>query len=508
MHLCPIGLVIAVASTALAAPNDYFRIHVVDEQTGRGVPLVKLRTVNDVAWYTDSNGLIAFNEPGLMNGQDVHFLVSGHGYEYPADGFGYRGVRLQPTPGGRAEVKLKRLNIAERLYRITGGGIYRDTVLLGEKSPTDEPVLNARVLGSDSVSNAIYHGKLYWIWGDTNWPAYPLGNFQTPCAVSNLPGKGGLDPSRGVNLRYFTAESGFAKASSPTEGQGPTWIDALTVLKDGEGHERFLAAYGKIKPPMECYRRGLLEWSDEKELFVPIGDFDMKAPVWPRGHTFLHKDGGTEYVYFATPYPHIRVPAAVEAFTDIGRYEAFTCLEPGTKPEDERVERDADGKVVYAWKRGTSPVGPKEQAELIKTGRLREEEAWLKLRDADSGKPVMAASGSVAWNTYRKRWIMITCQIFGTSVLGEQWYAEADAPEGPWINAVKVVTHDKYSFYNTRHHPCFDQDGGRLIYFEGTYTATFSGNEHPTPRYDYNQIMYRLDLADPRLAGAQSRPAP
>jgi hypothetical protein len=45
----------------------------------------------------------------------------------------------------------------------------------------------------------------------------------------------------------------------------------------------------------------------------------------------------------------------------------------------------------------------------------------------------------------------------------------------------------------------FDKEGGRAIYFEGTYASTFSGNTHPTPRYDYNQIMYKLDLADPRL---------
>jgi hypothetical protein len=38
-----------------------------------------------------------------------------------------------------------------------------------------------------------------------------------------------------------------------------------------------------------------------------------------------------------------------------------------------------------------------------------------------------------------------------------------------------------------------------LIYFDGTYSHTFSGNSDPTPRYDYNPIMYRLDLADPRL---------
>ncbi len=46
----------------------------------------------------------------------------------------------------------------------------------------------------------------------------------------------------------------------------------------------------------------------------------------------------------------------------------------------------------------------------------------------------------------------------------------------------------------------FDQDDGRIIYFEGTYATTFSGNPDPTPRYDYNQMMYQLDLSDPRLS--------
>ena len=95
---------------------------------------------------------------------------------------------------------------------------------------------------------------------------------------------------------------------------------------------------------------------------------------------------------------------------------------------------------------------------------------------------------------------MILCEQFGTSMLGEIWYAEAEAPEGPWRRAVKVVTHQDYSFYNPVHHAFFDQEGGRLIHFEGTYTQTFSGARIPTPRYDYNQVLYRLDLADPRLA--------
>src|SRR5262249_5999692 len=68
-----------------------------------------------------------------------------------------------------------------------------------------------------------------------------------------------------------------------------------------------------------------------------------------------------------------------------------------------------------------------------------------------------------------------------------------------WVYARKVVTHEKYSFYNPKHHSEFDKEGGRVIFFEGTYTASFSGNTDPTPRYDYNQVMYKLDLSDPRL---------
>ena len=94
---------------------------------------------------------------------------------------------------------------------------------------------------------------------------------------------------------------------------------------------------------------------------------------------------------------------------------------------------------------------------------------------------------------------MIFTEIGGRSYLGEVWYAAAPELTGPWKQATRIVTHDRYSFYNPKQHPMFDEDGGRVIYFEGTYTHTFSGNPERTPRYDYNQIMYRLDLSDPRL---------
>jgi hypothetical protein len=132
---------------------------------------------------------------------------------------------------------------------------------------------------------------------------------------------------------------------------------------------------------------------------------------------------------------------------------------------------------------------------------LKEEKKETHFYDVVSGKKIPPHAGSVYFNTYRNKWIMIMHQKFGdSSMLGEVWYSEADTPVGPWAYARKIVTHKKYSFYNPQQHPYFDQDGGRIIYFEGTYTTTFSGPaETATPRYDYNQIMYRLNLDDPRL---------
>jgi hypothetical protein len=140
------------------------------------------------------------------------------------------------------------------------------------------------------------------------------------------------------------------------------------------------------------------------------------------------------------------------------------------------------------------------EAKAISEKRLPPNKALIQLKEALTGKPVIIHRSSVNWNAYRKSWIMIGNQNKGdVSELGEVWFAEAPTPSGPWTKAVKIATHPQYTFYNPRQHAFFDEDGGKVIYFEGTYANTFSGNPVPTPRYDYNQIMYRLDLSDPRL---------
>jgi hypothetical protein len=491
-----------LASAVLAAGpalKEHFTITVVDEQTGRGVPLVELRTVHGVRLVTDSAGVAVFREPGLL-GRTVFFHVRGHGYEFARDGFGFRGKALRVTPGGSARLTIKRVNLAERLYRVTGAGIYRDSVLAGRKAPIKEPLLNGLVVGCDSVVNAVYRGKLYWFWGDTNRPGYPLGNFQVTGATSLLPGKGGLDPEGGVDLTYFVDENKFARPMAPMPGKGPTWLVAAVALPDRRGRERLYASYVKVRPPMAVYARGLAVFDDDKGRFEKLADVDPKAPAFPRGHSFRHADGGVEYVYFGQPYPLTRVRATGKDFCDPVRYETYTCLKEGSTPDAPKLDRGKDGRLRYAWRKGAPAVGPAEQAKLIAAGKMTAGEGLIQLRDRDTGKLVRAHSGSVCWNGYRKRWVLIAVQEFGTSLLGEVWYAEGDTPVGPWTYGIKVVTHDAYSFYNPKQHPPFDKHGGRVIFFEGTYSHSFSGNPDATPRYDYNQVMYRLDLADPRLA--------
>ena len=505
LKFIPLVIVLMVLSPQglQAAPPGLFQILVEDEETGRGVPLVELRTVHDTRFVTDSAGYVAIRDPELL-GQTVFFSVRSHGYEFPKDGFGFRGKALKLTGGGEETLKIKRLNIAERLYRATGAGIYADSVLLGHPSPIQHPLLNAQVAGSDSVVMAVYRGKIHWFWGDTNRLRYPLGNFQVTGATSLLPDAGGLAPTIGVNFEYFAGDDGFAKPMAKMPGDGPTWIFGAVVVKDANGRERLFTGYEKVRPPLEIYERGICEFDDDRREFVKVKSIDKNVPLHLQGHPFANTANGLEYVYFGDPYPVMRVRATTAALLDVSQYEGFTCLTPGSRASSAKVERDTSGKVVWGWKRDTAAITWSLQESLRKQQQLRPDEVWLKLTDVDSGKIIEAHRGSVTWNEHRKRWALITTQIRGTtSMLGEVWYSEANQPEGPWIKAKKIVTHDKYSFYNPKQHPQFNAENGRFVFFEGTYTQSFSGNTDATPRYEYNQMMYRLDLDSPQLSTVQ-----
>ncbi len=495
-----IVILLIITLPIAAQETPYFKIQVVDQNSGRGIPLVELRTVNEITYYTDSQGVVAFYEPGLMN-REVFFHVNSHGYSYSSDGFGYEGLRLKTKPGSEAVIQMKRTNIAERLYRITGQGIYRDSVLLDMKVPLDEPTLNGKVMGQDSTFAVPYHGKLYWFWGDTARPSYPLGNFKTSGATSKLPGKGGLPPEKGINLDYFVNDQGFCKAMCPIRKDGLIWIDGLMTLPDQDGRERMVAHYSHRKSLEEMIGHGLVIFDDTKQEFVELTKFENQK-LWqcPQSHPIDVTMGGTEYVYFPIPYPTVRVRKDIKDLQNQEAYEAFTCLKQGTSYKKEKSVLDMrNGKPVYGWKSNTDPMGPQREQELVKAGLLKREDAhFLPLDSNGDTTPIMHA-GSIRWNKHRNKWIMIAVERGGKSFLGEVWYTECNELTGPWSTACKIISHNRYSFYNPVHHPFFDQEGGRFIYFEGTYTKMFSGNEFATPMYDYNQIMYRLDLEHPKL---------
>jgi hypothetical protein len=483
---------------------EAFGIHIVDEATGRGVPLVELELVNHARYISDSAGWVAFNEPGLMDSR-VFFTVRSHGYEFPKDGFGNTGKTLRTVPGGSATLKIKRINIAERLCRLTGGGIYRDSVILGKPVLLKDPVLNGKVFGQDSAVAAIYRGRAYWFWGDTGRPSYPLGNFGTAGATVELP----INPADGINYEYFTDKKGFSRPlfSSKKTDAGMVWVGGLAVVPDAEGNERLITHYSVMKGLGDCIENGFAVFNDSTFYFDPVVELPGdKRKDFSGSHPVRIAENGASWILFNSPWPVVRVSARLDALSDPTRYEAFTCLKPAARyaKGENQIARDANGNTVWGWKANTDPVSQEQEKEMITAGLMNQNDARFQLADAAMGEEVLIHAGSVRWNKFRKRWILIGHQKGGVpSNLGEVWYAEADAPTGPWRQAVKIVTHDKYSFYNVVHHDFLDTKDGRLIHFEGTYTKSFSGAKSPTPWYDYNQILYRLDLADPRLKPAR-----
>lgn len=495
-----------------AATNDWFGLRFVDSATGRGVPLVELETVHHVRFVTDNAGWVALQEPGWFQ-RPVYFHVRSHGYSVPKDGFGYAGVRVIPTAGGRVTLKIERTQMAERLYRVTGEGLYRDSRLLGEPTPLAEPLGSAEIVGQDSVQTIRFGDRRLWFWGDTSRLRYPLGQFRTSGAWSHDPGNGGLDPTLGIDLHYWTNSEGFSRemAPLPSGQEGVMWIDGLTQVADAAGRPRLVAHYSHRKGLAEQIDHGFCLWNETESRFDPVRPPLPANETWRflQGHPVHHRIDGREYLLSGENLLSVRVPARLEDVLRPESYEAWTCREPATSDESSRSparppRRRADGTLDFAWRTNSSPTFNTDEQRWLAAGLIRTNEMRLVPVDVATGQRVMFHRGSVRWNAYRQCWVAVLNQIGGTSQLGEVWYAESASPLGPWRRATKIATHDRYSFYNPVHHDDFDLGNGRWILFEGTYANTFSGNPDATPRYDYNQVMYRLDLDDPRLVAGRN----
>jgi hypothetical protein len=443
---------------AAAPTGEPCRIEVVEQGTGWPVPLVELRTTNQLRFVTDNAGLIAFDPPEFM-GRETWFDVVGHGYEAPKDGFGFRGFRLTPEPGKTVRVEVRRTIIARRLGRLTGAGLFSESQKLGKELDWKE----SGIVGCDSVQNAVHRGKLFWAWGDTLIARYPLGIFDMTSATTPVQPLTSFQPPLKLKLDYFTDDKGTPRGVAKMPGAGPTWVSGYVSLPDKSGTPRLCGTFIKVKPPLDAYQSGLCVWNDETSAFELLRtlwtrtDAAPKQPPAPDGHPAFWKDGnGKEWVLFGNPLPTLRCPATFEAWQDASAWETL-------KPQET-------------------------------------------LTNAAGGAPVKPHSGSIAWNSFRKRWVTVFMESYGKpSVFGELWYAEADEPAGPWGPALKVLTHENYTFYNPRLHPEFTPEGSPLLIFEGSYTKDFADKPQPTPRYEYTQMIYRLDLDDAALKPAQGK---
>jgi hypothetical protein len=425
------------------------RIEIVDAENGWPVPLVELRTNHNVRFVSDNAGAIAFDLPELM-GVETWFSIEGHGYGVPKDGFGMQGVRLTPEQGKQLTVKVNRQNLAKRMGRLTGAGLFGESQKLGGELDWFE----SGILGCDSVQIAEHRGKLFWAWGDTTMPNYPLGLFHMSSATTPLKPLPSFEPPLKLKYKYFTDDKKRPRNVAEMPGEGPTWLSGYVSLPNKNGDSELVASYVKIKGYLSAYEAGLCVWNDETENFEKLktvwtkSESDTDQPLMPDGHPVRWTDGdGKEWLLFGDPFPRLKCEVDFESWNDPKNWYR---LDP------QKTVPTSDGK------------------EQIEPHR-----------------------GSIAWNAYRKRWVTVFTQIGGKpSHLGEIWYAEADKPTGPWKNAVKVLTHNNQTFYNPRLHPELTPEDSPILLFEGTYTHTFARNSVPTPWYEYNQMLYRLDLDD------------
>ena len=312
-------------------------------------------------------------------------------------------------------------------------------------------------MGCDSVQLARFGERLYWFWGDTSVARYPLGVFHMTGATTAARPLTSFVPPLQLSYEHFRNEEGALRAVAKLPGSGPTWLSAIVNVTDKNGKEHLVGTYAKIEPPLDAYEKGLCLWDQETESFA------RHAVVWkrgqdeaqmPDGHAVPWTDSaGKSWLLFGNPFPRLKVPA---------KYEAW-----------EEPER---------WEQLEAP------SHLL----------------SDAGQKVVAHTGSIAWNEHRKRWVTIFMEKFGKpSAFGELWYAEAKSPFGPWGPAIKVLSHQNYTFYNPRIHPELAPQDASFLLFEGTYTVQFADGPDPTPRYDYNQILYRVDLDDVALRAAR-----
>jgi len=440
-------------------PDRPMSVRVVDAATGRGVPLAEV-VAGDQRWITDSSGTVAILDPDLY-GQELTFEASawhGVGPSLPTS--------ATVDDGASVVLEVDRHTPAERLYRLTGADPFRDTELLGE--PTPFPALRGEVVGIDSCLEVLHEGSPLWLFGDTLRPSYPLGHFDTAAAFPSG------DLEAGVQLDFLVDDDGFSRGVADLSDDGPVWLTIPSNVSH-EGHDVVLATYG-VYAGLTAIERGFAVLEPGSTRFRAVGTLPLgvelshQSPVRAGGHVTLREG--------------LRFPDVLDEAVDLETWQTWSPIDGGM------VDRHPDGTARWAWRPGV---------EVPDDGLLAAADRWSRSpREPDTGVAITLHYGDVAYNRTLRRFIQVVTREGGDSAwLGELWLTVADTPFGPWSYARRLTAFDDYTTYNPMIHDAFDTDGAR-IHFQATYTDFFAGAPEKTSRYDYNQLMFALDLDDPR----------
>ena len=288
-------------------------------------------------------------------------------------------------------------------------------------------------------------------------------------------------------------------------GDGPTWLDGLAAFRDEDGRERLVAGYAKIRPPMETYEHGLVAFDPEtRNVFEKVATIPLDAPIRPVGHSVPAQGRRRRPTStIADPVPADPRPCRRRRPQGPRRVRGVHlpgARQPARRPEDRpRPRRPAPLRLAAGHRGRSTPseASPARQGGPAQ-GRTRPSSH---LRDADTGKAVLAHT--------RLGLLERVPQAMGDDrgrdrrQVVDAW-ARSGSPRptprsGRGSTPARSSPTTSTASTTRSSTPSSPRTAAASIFFEGTYTTSFSGNTDPTPRYDYNQVMYRLDLSDPRL---------
>lgn len=507
--------------------SEYFRILAVEVDSNgieSGIPLVLFRTAgNYISLFTDSAGNAAFNEPGLMDGP-LFFNVLADGYEIdpspsveiyelPYDS----GVVLNVSKYGSAKVLMRRTQMAARLYRLTGSGLYRDSVLTNASGDIPDSIISScreviddvGVLGQDTVMTGTYKGKVFWFFGDTTCQRSARQNncedygMYTVGATSCVPQSNGkCKANEPPGLKYFSSqEGGFLHVKPMAPDIAPyeqnTWIAAVMVFTNSNGEEVMYSNYMKNPGDGEnagSIQSGMAKWNDALEVFEATSSWPLDIAFLNGVHTMqlLGEDVNADgYVYMSGGLRVLATEETVIEYTSYQQYNLDTHM----------------WEYLYA---GLGRLGEGNSTTAKHVGATTRK---IKLH-LTSLLPSSWSVASVEWSEYVGMYVVLG----NGGMHGGIYLAVGPRVTGPWSKGVLVASHNTSgtSCYNQVLLPHLFRDNGRYIQFACTFTAMWSDTDNEfsdsswstclfgmndgancantVPRYEYNNLVYEVDV--------------